>query len=233
MIKNGIVIDSNRKFRNEQLILSEIENQIIEGCLLGDGHITKPRGKSCQFSYCSSEYEHVYYVYSKLKRMMAKEYGNGPKKYEYFDKRTNKTYIQYSIRSQSNITFHNLRKLWYPHGIKIIPNIIKLTSTSLLFWYIGDGGLINGERCQYIKLSTNCFSDNNLLNILLPLLKCFSPKLYGKKQKVIYIPHNKIKKFLDKVGNCPVECYSHKWKYKEYKYEIYERLIGQQNEGKL
>lgn len=230
MVHNGIVIDHHRKRCNPQLIISKKEEEIINGCLLGDGHITREKGKSCQFTYCSSQYEHVYYVYSQLKRMMVKECEKGPKKYKSLDKRTNKTHIGYRIRSQNNITFYNLRQKWYPKGIKIVPSDVKLTPITLMFWYIGDGGLITGERSQYIKLSTHAFNDVDLNNILLPGLKKFSPRLYGNTQKVIYLPHHKIKYFLDTIGPCPVECYNHKWKYKGYKYVRYFR---RQNEEKL
>lgn len=218
MLENEIEIDSDRKFRNPTITFSNNEIEILNGCLLGDGHITKPIGKSCQFTYCSSEYEHVYFVYSHFKKLMVNECVNGPGKYEYFDKRTEKKYIRYEIRSQSNVSFYNLRKLWYPNEIKIVPVDIKLTPTTLLYWYIGDGGLVTGKRYQYIKLSTNAFSDCDLKN-LISELESFEPRVYGKSQKVIYLPRHRIKKFLDTIGQCPIKCYEHKWKFNEYKYE--------------
>lgn len=225
MRSNGIVIDSDRKSTNSVLEFSKEELEILYGCLLGDGHITKPIGHSCQFTYCSSEYEHVYFVYSFLKRFIVNEYIDGPKKYTHFDKRTNKNYTRYTIRTQSNITFYKLREQWYPNGTKIIPTTINFSPIILLFWYLGDGGLINGKYSQSIKLSTNAFSEKDLMFIQ-KNLKEFEPKIYGKTQKVIYIPRNNIKKFLDTIGPCPIQCYNHKWNYKEYKYE---GCAGRQN----
>lgn len=218
MINNGVLVDSNRKFRNPAFRFSEEENEILNGCLLGDGHLTKPVGKSSQFTYCSSEYEHVYFVYSHLKRFIVNECVDGPLEYTFYDKRTNKNYTRYSIRTQSNISFYNLRQKWYPRGVKIIPTTVDFTPTTLLFWYIGDGGLIKGQYYQYLKLSTNAFSEEDL-DFVQSKLKCFEPKIYGESQKLLYIPRHRIRKFLDMIGPCPVLCYKHKWEYDEYKYE--------------
>lgn len=217
---NGIPIESNRKYKNPILSFTKKEIEILNGCLLGDGHLTKPIGNSCQFTYCSSEYEHVYFVYSYLKQFMVNECVNGPIKYSYIDKRTGKTYTKYSIRTQSNISFFNLRNQWYPRGTKIVPTTVEFSPITLLFWYIGDGGLITGKNYQYIKLATNAFSHDDI-NYIKVSLQEFNPKVYGNKQKVIYIPRNKIKKFLDVIGKCPISCYERKWNYKDYKYERY------------
>ena len=39
----------------------------------------------------------------------------------------------------------------------------------------------------------------------------------GGQQYFIYIPHRKVKTFLDYIGNCPFSDYSYKWNYQEYK----------------
>jgi hypothetical protein len=222
MRQNKIPIDLHRKHSNVEFTFSKNENEIIDGCLLGDGHITKPKGKSCQFSYCSSKFEHVNFVYKKLKRLMVLGCRNGPIKHRTKDKRTKKYYTSYKIKTQNNIAFYKLRIRWYPNNIKIVPSDVKLTPQSILFWYIGDGGIINGKRCQYIKISTHCFTLTEV-EFLKSTLSEFNPKIYGKKQPVIYIPHNRIQKFLDYIGECPVLCYDCKWKFKPYKYKIYER----------
>lgn len=160
---------------------------------------------------------------------MVKECQFGPIKYVSFDERTNKYYTRYTIRTISNLSFYHLRNKWYPRGIKIVPPDVVLTPTTMLFWYVGDGGLINGPRSQYIKLSTYSFSSKDI-NILMDKLSEYQPKKYGKKQYVIYIPRIQIKKFLDYIGDCVMICYKHKWHFKEYKYE---RYVRRQNEIKL
>jgi len=42
MLQNDIKIDSERKHHNDELKFSNKELEVINGCLLGDGHITLP-----------------------------------------------------------------------------------------------------------------------------------------------------------------------------------------------
>jgi hypothetical protein len=59
----------------------------------------------------------------------------------------------------------SLRKKWYRkvNGkiLKVIPRDLKLTPTTLLFWYLGDGSLVRRKndknRVPFIVLATNNF----------------------------------------------------------------------------
>lgn len=208
----------------KEIIFSDKEKEVLTGCLLGDGHLSKPTGNTSQFTYCSSEKEHTLFVYKFLKKLMVNECIRGPKKYSSLDKRTKKIYTRYTIRTKSNISFFKLRQLWYPNGVKIIPQNIKITSITMLFWYLGDGGLQTGERSQYIKIGTDAFSIENI-NEIIPQLKKFSPIIYKigeKKHPRLYIKRNKIEDFFNFIGPCPIKCYNHRWKFKEYKNEKYK-----------
>ena len=209
---------------NRPLILSQAESEFIDGALLGDGHITKPKGNSCQFSYITSKQSHAEYVYQKLKRMAVGECKNGPIKAEVYDKRTKKTYTSYRFRTINNITFLGLRQRWYPNKIKIIPSDVKLTPTSTLIWYLGDGALMAVKRSYYIKLCTNGFDRTNIEHILFPQLSEYEPSLIcsNAKQWWIYLPRRHISKFLSFIGDCPVSEYEYKWKQVEYKRVAYK-----------
>ena len=204
---------------NKEIILTNIQLEVINGALLGDGHLTKAEKRNSQFSYTSKIKSHVEYVFNYLNDYITNE---DIKKYSYFDKRTNKTYTRYSARTQLNITFTKLKNLWYCNNIKIIPNNIILTPLTCLIWYLGDGSLNHNDK--FIKLSTNCFTYEELNEIIIPQMKIFNAKLTktDKNQYFIYIPHLKVKQFLDYIGECPFEEYKYKWNYIEYKNKKYE-----------
>ena len=201
---------------NKEIVLTNEEIDIIYGCLLGDGCLTK-NGKdkqNAQFTYTNKSKERVEFVYNKLNRFM-----NPIESYSYLDKRTNKIYERYTVRSQLNTTFTKLRNLWYLDE-KIIPKNIILNPTICYNWYIDDGSLLKSKRSQAIKLSTHCFSKKDLEEIILPQLIEFSPILYkaekNKEQYFIYISRNKIKDFLNFIGENTINYYNYKWDYKEY-----------------
>jgi DNA-binding XRE family transcriptional regulator len=84
-----------------------------------------------------------------------------------------------------------LREKWYierlnKHAQKIIPKDLKLNSTVLLHWYLGDGCLIrrkNDEnRVPFIVLATNTFSKEDV-DFLIQKLKELNLNFYPVKYK--------------------------------------------------
>lgn len=197
-----------------EIKLTDYELETIQGCLLGDGHISRNTNcKSSYFGYCSSEYEHVEYVWKQLKRLSTPRYENGPVKSTTYLKKTGKTYTTYSIRTRSNITFYNLRKKWYPDGVKIVPNDLNLSTNIIRFWYIGDGSL--DKQYGYIKLCTDSFNEESI-NLLNEQLQKWESWINPNVNR-IYIKRIHVKSFLEYIGNCPIYAYSHKWKTKQLK----------------
>ena len=201
--------------------LTQMQRQVLEGALLGDGSLVIGKnGKNASFYYSSKSYQHVEFISSLLK-----DYDESLGKiteYSYLDKRTNKVYTRYSIRSRVHKEFTELYYKWYKDK-KTLPKDLILTPYSILIWYIGDGGLINSNRSQSIKLSTQCFNKEEQENILTTQLNLFEAKLMkadvglnDEQQYFIYIPHRKIQDFLNYIGPCPFSDYLYKWNFKEY-----------------
>lgn len=204
-------LERNNNCQTPKIIFTNKQIEVLTGCLLGDGHLSKIRSNS-YFSYTSSIENHVNLIYNEFN-----EYMNDIRFINYYDKRTNKIYYRYVTNSILNEKFTELRNIWYPNGIKIIPNDTKLTNISCLFWYIGDGGLVQNykkENTSYLKLSTQCFTENDIDNILLPQLRQFKAYRYNN---LIFIPRINIDKFLSFIGDCPIPEYKHKWEVFSYK----------------
>ena len=205
---------------NKPFILTEYQEEIINGALLGDGCLViDKKGINPYFGYLSKSREHVIYVCDSLK-----EYGRKGDYFttkEYVRKDTGKSYTQTVFRTQANPTFLPIYNKWYKDKIKHIPDDLVLTSTICLIWYLGDGSLTNNGE---IQLCTDCFAKEEQEQILLPQLKQFEAyiKCTGRKKSHIYyrivIPYRQVINFLSYIGDCPVEDYRHKWNYKIPKY---------------
>lgn len=202
--------------------LSTIQQQVLDGAMLGDGSLIIPKnGVNAYLSYQSKSEQHVKYVISYFQEFLT---GAGYYNGSYFDKRTEKEYYYTKAKTCALQIFTRQQKRWYKNKIKTLPQDLVLTPLICLIWYIGDGGLIKANKSQYIKLSTQCFSKKEQEKVLLPQLKQFEATLIkadlnkqGEQQYFIYIPHRKIKLFLNYIGSCPFPDYSYKWNYQEYK----------------
>jgi hypothetical protein len=229
MVDYGFKIDSNRKFFNKPITLNKEQEEILFGGLLGDCCLTKNgrNDNNAQIIYTSSVKDHVEYFKSFFTNISSNESKNLIEK-KYLDKRTKKEYSRYIFRSILNKTLTEYMSKWYKDGTKIIPDTLKLTPKMCLIWYLGDGSIQNhykDKRTDLIKLSTNSFTEKEITNILLPQLIDFEAYIgfTEKKQPVIRIPRRKVKKFLDYIGDCPVETYKYKWEIFDYTYEKYKQ----------
>lgn len=202
--------------------ITELQKQICDGALLGDGsYILHKNAINAYFSYASKYIAVSNYIFSLLQSFGGKVQVN-----TVFDKRTNKSYTTTQYKSYTNalITKEYLR--WYNFGHKHLPTDLVLTPIVCLWWYIGDGCLCRcKDSISEIKLATHSFIKDEQEQILLPQLAMFGAKLRkadinkntGKPQFAIYIPRKFIKAFLDYIGPCPIREYQYKWQYIDYK----------------
>lgn len=188
--------------------LSYEAKQFIYGELLGDGHLTKGSKYACLFSYASRHNEYLEWLSSKLNDFGIEQ---SNKIYERIIKE--KKYFQYFSKSYPELK--EIRNIFYPDGIKIIPNKIEITPLLLRQWYIGDGSLIKPSKRRwngkpYIKIAALGFNREDLQNIITKInnigLRCTL-----NKDKIIQFSVYSTKDFLKYAGDCPVKCYQYKW----------------------
>ena len=204
----------------EPIILTQEQQEALNGALLGDGSLVIHKNcTNAYFTYTSKSQQHVEFIAKYFRPYMS---NNQEVRYmNYFDKRTDKTYERYVLKTGTNITFTNIYNKWY-NGIKHIPKDLILTPLTCLIWYIGDGNM--ELRTTYIRIATDCFLKQELEEIILPQLKQFEASLDRGKNDLnhpdlnwrVYIPHRHVKEFLSYIGNCPFPDYEYKWNVKEY-----------------
>lgn len=153
--------------------------EIINGTLLGDASIRIWRSKYLYYFLHAKDKEFLKWVKITFDNFKIKNY----------IVLNNKIFNTFSLGFYINACPHkellSLRKNWYikvnEKTIKTVPKDIKLTSTVLLFWYLGDGSLIrrknDSNRVPTIVLATNCFSKEDI-DFLIQKLKELNLNFY-------------------------------------------------------
>lgn len=164
----------------------------IMGKLLGDGTITKERGKSprFQFTHHVPDYEWTIECYDKLKTYIS---FSKPAYRRSEDPRLRKGYSEnYFVRSRVHPIITELYDIWYPNGQKIVPfewMTPYFTDETLAWWYQDDGHLkIENGKISKIVLSTDSFTseENEGLIHLLHRKYGFTFRLDGQNRIVLY-----------------------------------------------
>jgi len=133
--------------------LTDEQEQILIGSLLGDGEIIKNISTAANFLYSvgrqQSDYEYLKWNYDKFLsfRKNAKIV-----LFTKIDKRPGwKPYCGCQFKTISAPIFTKFHDTWYPNGLKIIPKNIKLTPLSAAVWFCDDGSF-RAKRREGINL---------------------------------------------------------------------------------
>jgi hypothetical protein len=207
----NIISDKNKWDKTEfnYCILTENEQDILNGILLGDGHIEKLKFTS-RLSYGS-----------KFKETL-QDIKNCLKTFNFSPLWQSQITKCWHIKSKSYLNLNEIKNKWYKNNIKIVPIDIKLTPLSLYWWFTGDG-----YRKNYgIIFCTDAFNLNDKLILITKLNEIgFSSARLTKTQKRILIGGCEVKKFLNYIkNNVNISHqyqykFSNKWKIKKEKNE--------------
>jgi len=191
---------------------------ILDGELLGDGHLNSPTGFQAYFSegvgFDKKEWLiHIYNIFVD---------NNIPIKENAIYYRRDKPGWQFNTRS--TIELGDLHKKWYIKNenfdhmksrifsnrkyIKIIPTDITVTPTCLLHWYIGDG---SNKKNGGARLCTNGFTYGEIEFLRVKLKEDLGILTSHFREGCIGITKREQAKMLDIIGLSPVRCYEYKW----------------------
>ena len=197
--------------------LDEKKLEWIDGFNLGDGYIggfNKKTGNcmGARFCFGSTAREWTEYAMSGLKDYspsLAREIGKPDKKHP------NKTWASVTLTHPDIVA---QAKRWYPNGKKIVPPDVRITPTSLLLWYLGDGSISKIGVSFFIRLATCGFPIDDIENILIPKLSDLGLNVARHVSKNdIRISGKSIKHFFDIIGHkSPIKCYNYKFEYGEW-----------------
>lgn len=146
--------------RTSKLVLTEIEEQVVLGSILGDGCIevnNRERGYyRLSIKHGEAQREYVWYKYHLLKRISKEPIEKfKPDKREKF-----KGGNSVNLRTTTNEVFKEYRERWYPNEKKEVnqEDLLKLSNLGLAIW-IMDDGYSDGSG---LMLSTDCFNNNSI-----------------------------------------------------------------------
>jgi hypothetical protein len=213
-----------QKYPYSDILLTQSINEeidLIEGHLLGDGSIFIT-GKDCHrdatFNFSTKYQEYGEWLIANTESFAACKL----RIYDIPDKRTGKSYHRVAFRTPSNKLFTELRNKWYPEGKKIVPKDLALTKELILRWYMDDGNWhekgiyfntqgFNPENTEFLRYKLSNFlglkvtiqkHSKNLYRLFIPLRGTGSGN---------YSNNDNIKIFFNRIGECPVNCFLHKW----------------------
>lgn len=171
-------------------------NNWILGSFLGDSYINKKYqlevAHSTEQGDCST---HKFYL---LQNSNLLANNAQPTIYNRLDKRTNRIYTKFSIKTKSY--FYDYRHLFYPQPnmIKIVPSNIDqlITEQGLAYWYMDDGGRNSGNKLSkgmVFDVSNFTFDDQlKLKNLLEKKFLCG----VAKRQYINEIHNIKIQNYI-------------------------------------
>jgi hypothetical protein len=208
--KSSLNIDQS--YLNEELI------EWIDGLLLGDGYIGFDHSdfSSSRFRIGTSEEQWALYAMSKLSIYNP---SNPKVRGKICERRPNPIWMS-ETKMHPDITIQ--AKRWYSgiNCIKKIPIDIRITPTSVMLWYLGDGSFTYDckDNSSHLRLATCAFDKYDVKNILIPsLLKHNIECLNDVYKNDIYIHADSIKDFFNYIGwKSPIACYDHKFAVPEW-----------------
>ncbi len=207
--------------------LTERQQEIVVGSLLGDGCIKKDRNGVCCLSKCQSittklgadKYEYLQWHYDELS-----PYSSSVKTY-----RRKRGDSSYEFFSKCGQTYKELESKWYkptkPKRTKIVPQDIKLTPLVLCVWFVDDG--INYPARRQAQICTQSFTEKEnefLSEILNRDLGVVSKVQEFRGLFNLYVgPESYLKLINTITPHCTWSCFGYKCSLEGYKPQTYAR----------
>ena len=169
--------------KNQILVVTSHQEEILIGSLLGDAYITA-RGQ-IQFEQSIHQKEYLFWKHQELSSISYKNIS----KVTRFDKRYKKENISYRFWTRQY--FISWREKFYLKNKKIIPKDIQLTPLSLAIWYMDDGCFSN-NKCI---IATDGFSKDDICFLQNLLLEKFNIKSSVKNESKIMVKKESLNTF--------------------------------------
>lgn len=136
--------------------LSEVQQQVILGCILGDGYMRKKTHAHLQITHSLKQKEYVDWKYRVLKNLV----DTPPTKY-----RGNKGRVGYRFFTKSLPDLTVFYNKFYPKGQKRITKVIRIYPLSLAVWYMDDGSK-SYKTCYFNTQGFDLASQRKLMKSL-------------------------------------------------------------------
>ncbi|MCS1350364.1 hypothetical protein [Mechercharimyces sp. CAU 1602] len=207
-----------REFYKE-IDFKEEFSEHFKGFMLGDGYLSNRNKSKCSAQFCLSNVNPTYIT--TVSDMLTQQ--NIKNSVRLFSRKGGFKGSRYSsvVTTLFYKTFSELEEKWYRMRddgthYKKVPNDLKLTRTSLLHWYIGDGYLVHlrGDPVR-VQFCTDRYTDDEIMF----LRDCFERDIGLKIQidwnrRRLRIPKRLLHDFFSVLPECPnefIEELGYKW----------------------
>ena len=143
--------------------LSKYQLSALSGMVLGDGYLQKIGKKNARLRLEHAE-RYKDYILWKMS-LLPRLFQGRPKVIERIHPQTKKKYFFVRAQSNSSPLLGKLRKIFYPEGKKVIPEITeKLLKHPIGFviWYYDDGSWYERDKISYLSLGV--IDEKSVLN---------------------------------------------------------------------
>lgn len=193
---------------NKERALTDFQKQVLLGTLLGDASLILGKdcinpSVSCSHGIQQKEYcEYKTKIFENLGATCSYHKRNTP------DKRNGNYYEDCTMFIPANPALLPWYSSFYNNNRKTIPfNLFEyFTEVSLAFMYMDDGCKIN----KTYSISTNCFSDEELLKFRKVLFSRFNLETSLFKSNVLYIRQKSSELFTELISPYICECMNYK-----------------------
>jgi Holliday junction resolvase len=193
-----------------------ISTEWIDGFLLGDGHLEPDHREISKKSRVSFGVEHeafALYLASGFAPATV-NVGRGVDKA-----------MKQGFKWQGNSSFSEElqyhRNRWYANRAKQPPIDVRITPTSVMLWYLGDGSTVSTMReihSEMLRLATDGFTSEHV-DILAKRLRDVAIACHRTNDNRIMIEARGIPAFFDFIGRkSPVACYDYKFDLPEWRF---------------
>lgn len=199
-----------------QAVITEEVIEAIDGFILGDGSISVNKNMTAGRLRC--DVEHVGFCAYMME--FFKDYGSSVS-------RVNDDSMRQGYYWAGNTLHHpDLAKQylrWYPETNekrdKQPPDNVRITPTSVMLWYLGDGSVVQTGNSIAIRISTDSFLPERV-EFLASKLKEKKIDCHRNNDNRIYIEAKGITAFFKFIGNkSPIKCYDYKFELPEWRLE--------------
>lgn len=152
--------------------LSEVQQQLILGCILGDGYMRKKTHAHLQITHSFKQRNYVDWKYQILKDLVK----SPPAVYK-----GNAGRLGYRFFTKSLPELTRFYDEFYKKGIKVVPSGISLGPIALAVWYMDDGSK-SYKSCYFNTQKLDFSSQTNLIN----MFKKLKIKSGLNKDKIYY-----------------------------------------------
>ena len=196
--------------RNKKhVVLSNEEFLILDGLLLGDGHIDLEKGGlSARYTHGEKHRETLLSIQNALPSLAF----SPPKLYNGY----------WFFKSKSYAQLVPVWQRWYGSGRNTVPDDISLFRSVCYWWFIGDGSIFPNSHRYDLQLCLDGFSDKCRETIRCRFTE-IDIKVGVTSQGRILVSAKDVPKFYELIGSCQNPEYLYKWDYVAPKWTFYRR----------